>query len=103
MHRFLHRIAQSANRHAKRDCGQHEGRQHAQAPGPLRLQPVPCRQRLDRRLGFGQALRRAGPGKSFLLREQVWETLQKTVADILGVNVEDITPSARFVEDLGAG
>jgi acyl carrier protein len=35
--------------------------------------------------------------------EDVWEKLQKIVADILGVKVEKVTPSARFVEDLGAG
>jgi acyl carrier protein len=35
--------------------------------------------------------------------EEVWEKLQKIVADILGVKVESVTPSARFVEDLGAG
>jgi hypothetical protein len=31
------------------------------------------------------------------------QTLQEIVAEILGVKVEDITPSARFVQDLGAG
>lgn len=35
--------------------------------------------------------------------EDVWEGLQKIVADILGVKVDDITPTARFVENLGAG
>ena len=35
--------------------------------------------------------------------EEVWERLQKIVADILGVKIESVTPSARFVEDLGAG
>jgi acyl carrier protein len=33
----------------------------------------------------------------------VWEKLQKIVADILGVKIESVVPSARFVEDLGAG
>ncbi len=35
--------------------------------------------------------------------EEVWERLQKIVADILGVKIESVMPSARFVEDLGAG
>ena len=34
---------------------------------------------------------------------EVWEKLREIVGGILGVTVEDITPSARFVEDLGAG
>jgi len=35
--------------------------------------------------------------------QEVWEQLQKIVAETLGLKIEDITPSARFVEDLGAG
>jgi len=35
--------------------------------------------------------------------EEVWKALQKIVADVLGVRLEQVTPSARFVEDLGAG
>ena len=35
--------------------------------------------------------------------EEVWAKLQKIVADTLGVKVAKVTPSARFVEDLGAG
>ena len=35
--------------------------------------------------------------------EEVWEKLREIVAQALGVTVEDVTPSARFVEDLGAG
>jgi len=46
--------SQSEDRHAKGDCGQDNCQHHAQAPGPLRPQPVPCRQRLDRLLGFEQ-------------------------------------------------
>ncbi|MHB0955033.1 MAG: acyl carrier protein [Pirellulaceae bacterium] len=34
---------------------------------------------------------------------EVWERLQKIVADILGVKIESVTLSAPFVEDLGAG
>lgn len=34
---------------------------------------------------------------------EVWEKLQRIVADILGVKIESVMPSARFVEDLGAG
>ena len=41
--------------------------------------------------------------KQQMTDEEVWERLQKIVAKILGVKVDDITPSARFVEDLGAG
>lgn len=41
--------------------------------------------------------------KQQMTDEEVWEKLQKIVADILGVKVEKVTPSARFVEDLGAG
>jgi len=35
--------------------------------------------------------------------EEVWEKLRETVAETLGVTLKDVTPSARFVEDLGAG
>jgi len=41
--------------------------------------------------------------KQQMTDEEVWEKLQKIVADTLGVKVEKVTPSARFVEDLGAG
>ena len=41
--------------------------------------------------------------KQQMTDEEVWEKLQKIVADILGVKVEKVTPSARFIEDLGAG
>lgn len=47
--------------------------------------------------GYEEAL------KQPMTDQEVWEKLQGIVADILGLNVEDITPSARFVEDLGAG
>jgi hypothetical protein len=42
----------------------------------------------------GRQPRRKEPGR---------QTLQKIVAEILGVKAEDITPSARFVEDLDPG
>jgi acyl carrier protein len=35
--------------------------------------------------------------------EEIWEKLREIVAETLGLKAEDITPSARFVEDLGAG
>lgn len=35
--------------------------------------------------------------------QEVWEKLREIVAEALGLKVEDITPSARFVEDLGVG
>ena len=35
--------------------------------------------------------------------EEVWEKLQKIMADILGVKIDAITPTARIEEDLGAG
>jgi acyl carrier protein len=41
--------------------------------------------------------------KQQMTDEEVWEKLQKIVAEVLIVKLEDITPSARFVEDLGAG
>jgi acyl carrier protein len=41
--------------------------------------------------------------KQQMTDEEVWEKLRKIVADTLGVKVEKVTPSARFVEDLGAG
>ena len=41
--------------------------------------------------------------KQQMTDEEVWVKLQKIVADTLGVKVEKVTPSARFVEDLGAG
>ena len=41
--------------------------------------------------------------KQQMTDEQIWEKLQKIVADILGVKAENVMPSARFVEDLGAG
>ena len=41
--------------------------------------------------------------KQQMTDEEVWDRLQRIVADILGVKVDDITPTARFVEDLGAG
>jgi acyl carrier protein len=48
------------------------------------------------------------PGHEASLRQdmtdqEVWERLQEIVAGVIGLKVEDITPSARFVEDLGAG
>lgn len=47
--------------------------------------------------GYEAALKRE------MTEQEVWEKLQKIVAQALGLTVEDITPSARFVEDLGAG
>ena len=47
--------------------------------------------------GYEQAAKRP------MTNQEVWEKLQEIVAEILGLKVEDITPSARFVEDLGAG
>ena len=41
--------------------------------------------------------------KQQMTDEEVWLKLQKIVADTLGVKVESVTPSARFVEDLRAG
>ena len=41
--------------------------------------------------------------KQQMTDEEVWVKLQKIVADTLGVKLENVTPSARFVEDLGAG
>jgi len=41
--------------------------------------------------------------KQQMTDEEVWEKLRKIVADTLGVKVENVTPSARFVEDLRAG
>ena len=41
--------------------------------------------------------------KQQMTDEEVWVKLQKIVTDTLGVKVEKVTPSARFVEDLGAG
>ena len=41
--------------------------------------------------------------KQQMTDEEVWDRLQRIVADILGVKVDDITPTARFVEVLGAG
>jgi len=41
--------------------------------------------------------------KQQMTDEEVWLKLQKIVADTLGVKVEKVTSSARFVEDLGAG
>ena len=41
--------------------------------------------------------------KQQMTDEEIWLKLQKIVADILGVKVEKVTPSARFVEDLRAG
>lgn len=35
--------------------------------------------------------------------QKVWEQLQRIVADCIGVEIAKVTPSARFVEDLGAG
>ncbi len=41
--------------------------------------------------------------RSPLEDEEVWRRLQKIVAGNLGVDVEEVTRAARFVEDLGAG
>ncbi len=41
--------------------------------------------------------------KQQMTDEEIWVKLQKIVADTLGVKVEKVTPSARFVEDLEAG
>jgi hypothetical protein len=41
--------------------------------------------------------------KQQMTDEEVWGKLQKIVVDTLGVKVEKVTPSARFIEDLGAG
>ena len=40
--------------------------------------------------------------KQQMTDQEVWEKLQKIVADILSVKVDAITASSRFVEDLGA-
>ena len=47
--------------------------------------------------GYGVA------AKQEMADEEVWQRLQKIVSDILCVKNEEVTPSARFVEDLGAG
>jgi len=35
-------------------------------------------------------------------KEEILERVCDVVSDVLGVNVQDITPESRFVEDLGA-
>jgi hypothetical protein len=35
--------------------------------------------------------------------QEVWEKLRQIVVDCIGVEIEKVTFSARFVEDLGAG
>ncbi len=35
-------------------------------------------------------------------RNEILERVCDVVSDVLGVNVEDLTPESRFVEDLGA-
>jgi hypothetical protein len=47
--------------------------------------------------GYEDALKRE------MTDQEVWEELRQIVADALGLKLEEITPSARFVEDLGAG
>jgi hypothetical protein len=41
--------------------------------------------------------------KQEMTDQEVWERLREIVAETLGLKVEEIFPSARFVEDLGAG
>jgi hypothetical protein len=41
--------------------------------------------------------------KQQMTHQEVWEKLQQIVADCIGVKIEKVTPSTRFVEDLGAG
>ena len=54
-------------------------------------------QGLDQLLAFQDA------AKQQMTDQEVWEKLQQIVADCIGVKIEKVTPSARFVEDLGAG
>jgi acyl carrier protein len=35
-------------------------------------------------------------------KEEILERVREVVSEVLGVNVEDITPDSRFVQDLGA-
>ena len=35
-------------------------------------------------------------------KDEILERVCEVVSDVLGVNVQDITPESRFVEDLGA-
>ena len=41
--------------------------------------------------------------KQQMTDQEVWEKLRQIVADCIGIKIEKVTPSARFVEDLGAG
>jgi acyl carrier protein len=41
--------------------------------------------------------------KQEMTDQEVWERLREIVAETLGLKVEEILPSSRFVEDLGAG
>jgi hypothetical protein len=41
--------------------------------------------------------------KQQMTDQEVWDKLQEIVAEALGLKIEDITPTARFIEDLGAG
>jgi acyl carrier protein len=35
-------------------------------------------------------------------KDEIYQRISEVVSDVLGVNVSDITPESRFVEDLGA-
>jgi len=35
-------------------------------------------------------------------KEEILERVREVVSEVLGVNVEDVTPDSRFVQDLGA-
>jgi acyl carrier protein len=35
-------------------------------------------------------------------KDEVYQRISEVVSDVLGVSISDITPEARFVEDLGA-
>ncbi len=41
--------------------------------------------------------------KQEMTDQEVWEKLRRIVADNLGVKTQEVIPSARFIEDLGAG
>ena len=33
--------------------------------------------------------------------ESIWEAVKKTISDTLGVDEDEVTPTARMIEDLG--
>jgi acyl carrier protein len=49
-----------------------------------------------------RALRTFHPGEGYFIMNNVQERVKKIVVEQLGVNDEDVTDSASFVDDLGA-